>query len=74
MRAIIIDDKDCKSLLEKLELQKTPDRNRTFNEINLGEEWMKLPESTRDAIIQRIHARFHYVVCLWLQDQGGEVS
>lgn len=62
MRAIIIDDKDAKALLDKLQLTKFTHRNG-FREDASDEE--KLRE---------IHRWFHYVVCNWLQEQGATVT
>ena len=58
MKAIIIEDKDARKLLESLELEKykTIDNNRN--------DW---------DLVQTIHGHFHYVVCRWLQDQGADV-
>jgi len=56
MRAIIIEDKDAKSLLEKLELEK-------FKRDGLR-------SSDEPASLSDIHRRFHYVVTKWLQEQG----
>lgn len=59
MRAIIIDDKDARELLGQLKLEQ-------FQILDSGgkDDW---------AIIQKVHAKFHYVVCRWLQDQGANM-
>ena len=55
MRVVIIEDKDAKALLEKLELQKM----REENHIREG------------MTIDQMRRAFHYIVCRWLQDQGA---
>lgn len=62
MRAIIIDDKDAKALLERLELTKyinTPARAHY--------------KADQPADVEEVHRWFHYVVCSWLQEQGVNV-
>lgn len=59
MRAIIIEDKDAKALVQSLALdalyqhETNPDAREKITEI---------------------HRRFHYVVVTWLQDQGAKVT
>ena len=62
MRAIIIQDKDAKALLNSLELERmrTPIPFRTGGD---GKE-----------TISDIHRRFHYTVVNWLQDQGCDLK
>lgn len=62
MRAIIIDDKDAKALLDKLELRRLRADNILMN---------TPPEGT--AMVDWIHRAFHYEVVRWLQEQGAEV-
>ncbi len=60
MRAIIIDDKDAKALLDKLKLTaflNSPARSHY--------------KADQPADIEEVHRWFHYVVCTWLQDQGA---
>ena len=59
MRAIIIEDKDAKALLDslKLELFRLSEHNQPIANSMVGE----------------IHGAFHYRVCKWLQDQGCSV-
>jgi hypothetical protein len=61
MRAIIIDDKDSRTLLDSLKLEAMKLENNMKNE---QPTWV---------LIQDIHQSFHYVVCRWLQDQGCNV-
>ena len=72
MRAIIIDDKDCKELVDKLSLTKYniehysashPDIFQKFVEKGLGREDFKF-------VIDGIHRAFHYELVRWLQDNG----
>ena len=70
MRAIIIDDKDARALIDSLSLAAT-NKNLGSYGIEANEAWHSLPESTRTTIIDTIHRRFHYVVVCWLQDQGA---
>ena len=72
MRAIIIDDKDAKALLDGLKLAEFS--KQLGYGVELQEAWHSLPEITREAIFASIHAKFHYVVCTWLQDQGAKVT
>jgi phage terminase large subunit GpA-like protein len=60
MRAIIIEDKDAKALLDKLKLVK-------FTELPMRSEISK-------AAIDYTHRQFHYVVTKWLQEQGCDVT
>lgn len=61
MRAIIIDDKDARDLIEKLELCK------------LKGNFHKTFDTDRKASIEDVHSAFHYVVVRWLQDQGANI-
>ncbi len=56
MRAIIIDDKDCKNLMDNLELKRIKESG---NQVSM----MGDP-------IDEAHRLFVYVVVQWLQDQG----
>lgn len=62
MRAIIIDDKDAKSLLMRLELA-------AMKKDNVMRDDPSRPPTADD-----IHRAFHYVVVRWLQEQGADVS
>lgn len=68
MRAIIIDDKDAKALLDKLKLQSFDTYGDRVSEI------YGIPVEARKAYIEEIHRRFHFVVCGWLQEQGAKVT
>ena len=60
MRAIIIDDKDAKALLERLQLTKyTNGQGRSHR------------NADELANVDEMHRWFHYVVCSWLQEQGA---
>ena len=74
MKAIIIEDKDSRQLLDSLELKKLelPVRQIRFDESGRT-GFGKLTEAEREGIIENIHASFHYVVCRWLRDQGADV-
>jgi hypothetical protein len=63
MRAIIIDDKDARQLLETLQLAKLQARN---------DNRLMGPYKAEDVpwAIDEVHRWFHYHVTLWLQDQG----
>ncbi len=66
MKAIIIEEKDCKALLGRLKLE-------SFN--NYGDrvsEIYGISEEVRAAYISEVHRRFHYVVTTWLQEQGSD--
>lgn len=66
MRAIIIDDKDARELLDQLKLDKFEQIGTRLPEKLDAETWKK-------AVIEEIHRKMHYVVCRWLQDQGASV-
>jgi hypothetical protein len=72
MRAIIIDDKDSRALLDRLKLE-------SFNKdpggygIEMHEAWRSLPESIRNELVDRMHRKFHYHVARWLTDQGATI-
>ena len=61
MRAIIIEDKDAKALLDKLELTALRDGNF------LRSDYTKPPT------VDDIHRAFVHVVVRWLQEQGADV-
>lgn len=56
MRAIIIDDKDARELVERLELVR-------FKELH--------PLTGKQSSVDEIHRAFHFEVVRWLQDQGA---
>ena len=60
MRAIIIEDKDAKALIDQLKLE-------AMTETNMRPEVSK-------AAIKIIHRRFHFIVTQWLQEQGCDVG
>lgn len=62
MKAIIISDADAKALLSKLEL------------VNLRGAGHIMRTDDRPPTLSEIHRVFHYVVCVWLQEQGADVS
>ena len=59
MRAIVIQDSDAANLLDLLKLEQ------------FKEERKHTPQEY--AIIDKVHRRFHYIVCRWLQEQGANV-
>lgn len=59
MRAIIIDDKDAKALLDSLKLEKLEEGNHFCGD--------------KPVTLQHMHRTFHFVVCRWLQEQGADV-
>lgn len=56
MRAIIVQDKDAKELLDRLKLEMFTKKNDS-------------PENAQ--VVQAIHRAFHYTVVAWLQEQGA---
>jgi len=58
MRAIIIDDKDARELVERLQLVR-------FKELH--------PLCGKQSPVDEIHRAFHFEVVRWLQDQGANV-
>ncbi len=71
MRAIIIDDKDAKALLDKLKLESFRKDCPTYGVVE-SDAWHALPVAVRDKLTDDMHRRFHYVLCCWLQDQGAK--
>ncbi len=61
MKAIIIEDKDCKALLDKLKLQSMNDSN----------VMRRNPDSP--ATLEEVHRAFVFVVVRWLQEQGASL-
>ena len=61
MKAIIIEDKDARALLEQLEL-------RALHGGDIMRDDLSKPPTVSD-----IHRAFHYVVTRWLQEQGADV-
>jgi len=60
MRVIIIEDKDAKTLLQQLELERI---KRSGNQIRMHGD-----------PIDDAHGVFTYVVVQWLQDQGARLT
>jgi hypothetical protein len=73
MKAIIIQDHDAKALLDKLKLESMQDEIAGYG-IEALEAWRSFPPSVRKAILERLHRKFHYHVCNWLQEQGATVT
>lgn len=72
MRAIIIDDKDARALLDQLKLESWQHAPSSAV-VRIGEQY-KMPKHELDALVHEIHRRFHYVVTGWLQDQGAKTT
>jgi len=64
MKAIIIEDKDCRALVEKLSL------------VNVSEQVRRshATQDCSDVQIDAMHRLFHYEVVRWLQDQGAQIT
>lgn len=73
MRAIIIEDKDAKALLDRLKLASF-DKTMAGHGIAEHEAWNALPKGLRDSIVERMRGRFHHIVYSWLQEQGASVT
>lgn len=65
MKAIIIEDKDARALLDSLQLEKVTAKQAINTESLEGRK-------TLDELIQEVHVRFHYMVVRWLQEQGAD--
>lgn len=59
MRVILIEEKDAKALLNKLEL------------VNLRKDHPNFEKPGEPLTIDQMHRLFHYEVVRWLQDQGA---
>lgn len=68
MRAIIIDDKDARELLDQLKL----DQFKQLEDARLEYFRQQHPETWAKEVVGEIHRRFHFVVTRWLQDQGAD--
>jgi hypothetical protein len=73
MRAIIIDDKDAKALLTKLQMEGMRTSITAYCTQSM-DAWHALPEQTRKTIVEALHRKFHYHVTDWLQEQGAKVT
>jgi hypothetical protein len=62
VKAIIIEEKDCKNLLQRLELAKFTETEH-YSEERIGKGKFA---------IEAIHRAFHYQVTMWLQEQGSD--
>jgi hypothetical protein len=67
VKAIIIQDTDAANLLDLLKLEKFSDPQMWSH----NDAWHALPESTRNAMLDSLHRKFHYIVTRWLQEQGA---
>jgi hypothetical protein len=72
MRAIIIDDKDARALLDQLRLESWQ-YSPSSTVMRIGEQY-NMPKQDLDAMVHEVHRRFHYVVTGWLQDQGARTT
>jgi hypothetical protein len=63
MKAIIIEDKDARALMDQLKL-KSMQKGNLLNFRNPDEP----------ATLKEVHGAFVYVVVQWLQDQGCKLS
>lgn len=57
MKAIIIQDHDASNLLDLLELSRFEQDQQKYGEFDLD----------------KVHRKFHFIVCRWLQEQGASV-
>lgn len=68
VKAIIIEDKDALALLDQLKLEK----------FEGPRDLDRLPDDLTDpqkrAVLDRMHRRFHYVCCRWLEEQGASLA
>lgn len=62
MRAIIIDDKDAKALVDKLKLE------------SLRKDHINMENPDNPLTMEQMHRIFHYQVVRWLQEQGARVT
>lgn len=70
MRAIIIDDKDARALLDSLKLEKL----NLLTERQFGRStFWEQEQPAIQALLKDMHSCFHFIVCKWLQDQGASV-
>jgi len=62
MKAIIINDAEARSLLDKLKLESMKEEGhfRQYDDLD------------RPASVSGIHRAFHYVVVRWLQEMGAD--
>jgi len=60
MRAIIIEDKDARALLERLELEKMRQMERLSEDVGMP-------------FAIQLHAQFRLIVSSWLHEQGCDL-
>lgn len=70
MRAIIIDDKDAKSLIDKLKLAEF-EKSVSWC---VRQENMTDPGAICEEAYRNAHHWFLYHVVMWLQEQGARIS
>jgi hypothetical protein len=66
MKAIIIEDKDARALVDQLQLLKMQGKNLLSQII--------ADDPATGVTVAEVHRAFHYVVVRWLQDQGASVT
>lgn len=71
MRAIIIQDHDARALLDKLKLESFTEP--VIFSTRTREMLEELPETVRRDILDQFHRKFHYIVTVWLQEQGCQI-
>ena len=62
MRAIIIDNKDAKALVDKLQL------------VALRKDHPNYESPGNPLTVEQMHNLFHYEVVSWLQEQGADLK
>lgn len=76
MKAIIIQDHDCKALIEKLQLEKLKDRPTVFipgATPEQVEQFNKVYGRWIQDVKNDLYSSFHFVVVRWLQEQGANL-
>jgi hypothetical protein len=70
MRAIIIEDKDIKALLTKMDLE-TFSEPSSYGDANMSEMWDNLSASDKKSLLRMVHRKFNYALKTWLNEQGA---
>ena len=72
MKAIIIEDKDARALVDQLKLTELQGRPIGHNAGVIAERRGITADEMR-LLFEEIHGVFHYRVVVWLQEQGADV-
>lgn len=70
MKMIMFQEHEAKQLLDLLKLE-CMEKDIVSYCVETYEEWNKIPDNCQKSIVEKLHRKFHYRVCDWLQKQGA---